>query len=199
MDRLVSRRWIRFALMSVPALVAVLTLGGRAFDATGSLASGGPAPPLHLTDDRGGVFDLASRRGKVTLVYFGYTACPDVCPTTLGDLQRVWPLLGTDRERITEVFITLDPARDTPAVLQDYLANFTPAPLGLTGPPDLIAAAARAWGVTWRKAEGGRFIDHTSVVTVVGPDGRERLRYGFLQLGDPNAIAGDLRRVLHGS
>ena len=60
----------------------------------------------------------------------------------------------------------------------------------------IIAAAAQDWGIVWRKAEGGRFIDHTSVVTVVGPDGRERLRYGFSQLGDPQAIARDLRRIL---
>ncbi len=197
MDRLVARRWLRFAPLGLLALGAALALHGPAHDAAGSAAWDAPAPPLHLADDRGGVFDLASRRGGVTLVYFGYTACPDVCPTTLGDLERVWPYLGDDAASVRVVFVTLDPARDTPAALHDYLANFAPAPLGLTGAPDAIAAAARAWGITWYPAEDGRFIDHTSVVAVVGPDGRLRLRYGFSQLGDPQAIARDLRRVLH--
>jgi protein SCO1/2 len=70
-------------------------------------------------------------------------------------------------------------------------------PVGLTGSPEAVAAAARAWGVTWRPSEGGAYIDHTSVVAVVGPDGRERLRYGFSQLENPKAVASDLKYILH--
>lgn len=157
------------------------------------------APPLVLVADQGGTFDLAAHRGEVVLVYFGYTHCPDVCPTTLGLLEAVSRRLGADGRRVVQVFVTLDPRRDTPGVLHAYLSNFDPVPIGLTGSPDAIAATARAWGVTWRQADGGRYIDHTSVVTVVGPDGKERLRYGFSQLYDPEAVARDLRHVLHGS
>ena len=199
MERLVGLRGLRVAFPICLLLGAWLwARGAERVSTVGSETSGGMAPPLSLPDDRGETFDLAAHRGGVTLVYFGYMSCPDVCPTTLSEIAAVWPYLGEDRDRISEVFVTLDPARDTAAALGDYLANFEPKPLGLTGTPAAIATAAHDWRITWRMAEGGRFIDHTSVVTVVGPDGRERLRYGFSQMGDPQAIARDLRRILHG-
>lgn len=157
-----------------------------------------PAPPLVLPDDAGGTFDLAQHRGSVILVYFGYTLCSDVCPTTLDAIAAARSRLGPDANRITPVFVTLDPARDTAAALHDYLAAFggpgLPAPIGLTGRADQVADAARNWGVTWRVA--GNFIDHTSVVDAVAPDGRLRLRYGYSQLADPGAVAKDLHRLL---
>ena len=155
------------------------------------------APSLVLPDDQGGRFDLAAHRGRIVLVYFGYTHCPDVCPATLNLLVAVSELLGADRGRVEQVFVTLDPRRDTPEILRAYLSNFDPAAVGLTGSPEEVAAAARAWGVTWHLAEGGAYIDHTSIVTVVGSDGRKQLRYGFSQLGDPAAVARDLRHILH--
>jgi protein SCO1/2 len=97
---------------------------------------------------------------------------------------------------VTEGYL-LDPRRDTPDILRAYLSNFDPVPVGLTGSPEELAAAARTWGVTWRPAGCCAYIDHTSLVAVVGPDGRERLRYGFSQLGDPAAVARDLRHILH--
>jgi len=155
------------------------------------------APPLILPDDQGGIFDLAEHHGEIVLVYFGYTHCPDVCPATLSLLDAVSRQLGTDRRRVKQVFVTLDPRRDTPDALRSFLSNFDPVPIGLTGSPEAIAAAARAWAIIWRPAEGGAYIDHTSVVAVVGPDGRERLRYGFSQLADPAAVARDLRHILN--
>jgi protein SCO1/2 len=109
--------------------------------------------------------------------------------------------LGGDAGRVQSVFVTLDARRDTASALHEYLANFTtdgaPTPIGLTGSPAAIAAAARHWGVTWRPAEAGAFIDHTSVVAAVAPDGRLRLRYSFSQIGDAGAVARDLVRLLH--
>ena len=122
-----------------------------------------------LPNDRGGTFDLAAHRGEIVLVYFGYTHCPDVCPETLNRLDAVWEHLGPDRHRVEEVFVTLDPRRDTPELLRAYLSYFDPAPVGLTGSPEAVAAAARAWGVTWRPVKGGAFIDHTSLVAVSVP------------------------------
>jgi protein SCO1 len=170
---------------------------GHGFSYIGSPVRSDTTPSLVLPDDRGGRFDLAAHRGEIVLVYFGYTHCPDVCPATLNLLDAVSERLGADRRRVEQVFVTLDPRRDTPELLRTYLSNFDPVPVGLTGSPEAIAGAARAWGVTWRPAEGGAFIDHTSLVTVVGPDGRERLRYGFSQLGDPAAVARDLIHILH--
>jgi protein SCO1/2 len=167
------------------------------FSYVGTRVGSGKAPSLVLPDDRGGTFDLAAHRGKIVLVYFGYTHCPDVCPATLNLLDAASELLGADRRRVEQVFVTLDPRRDTPELLRAYLSHFDPASTGLTGSPEAVAAAARAWGVTWRPAAGGAYIDHTSIVAVVGPDGRERLRYGFSQLSNPGAVARDIRHILH--
>jgi protein SCO1/2 len=168
---------------------------------TGTPMAPQPAPQLALADDAGGNFDLSQHRGDVVLVYFGYTHCPDVCPTTLTMMAAALTRLGTDARRVQSVFVTLDPRRDTASELREYLANFTtnsaPTPIGLTGSAEAIAAAARDWGVTWRPAESGAFIDHTSVVTAVGPDGRLRLRYSVSQIGDTAAVARDLAHLLH--
>ena len=168
---------------------------------SGRLSIGTPtaerlAPPLVLPDDRGDIFDLASQRGRAVLVTFGYTRCPDVCPMTLAFLQHAMTELGPNEARVREVFVTLDPGHDTPAVLKQYLAEFPPAPIGLTGTPDATAAAARDWGVVWRRTKSG-FVDHSVVVVLVGPRGRQRLRFGFSQLSNAAAVAHDLEAVLH--
>ncbi|HVY16178.1 MAG TPA: SCO family protein [Rhodopila sp.] len=155
-----------------------------------------PVIPLALPDDQGGQFDLSRHRGQVVMIYFGYTHCPDVCPTTLGVMADAMRDLGPDAPRVLPVFVTLDPKRDTAAALHVYLANFDPPPLGLSAGPAATAAAAKDWDIAWRFADGGAFIDHSSVVTVVGPDGRVRLRYGFSQLQDGRVLANDLRHLL---
>ena len=175
----------------------VYSRSGNGFSYVGTQVRSGTAPLLVLPNDRGGTFDLAAHRGGIVLVYFGYTHCPDVCPATLNRLDAVSELLGEDRRRVEQVFVTLDPRRDTPELLRAYLSNFDPVPIGLTGSPEAVAATAGGWGVTWRPAKGGAYIDHTSLVVVVGPDGRERLRYGFSQLGNPAAVARDLSHILH--
>jgi protein SCO1 len=167
------------------------------FSYVGTRVRSGAVPSLKLPNDRGGTFDLAAHHGGIVLVYFGYTHCPDVCPATLNRLDAVLELLGADQRRVEQVFVTLDPRRDTPELLRAYLSNFDPVPVGLTGSPEAVAATARAWGVSWRPAKGGAYIDHTSLAVVVGPDGRERLRYGFSQLGDPAAVARDISHILH--
>jgi protein SCO1 len=175
--------------------------------AHGHVYSGTPiapqrTPALALIEDKGGHFDLAQHRGEVVLVYFGYTHCPDVCPGTLTMIEAALGRLGPDARRVCSVFVTLDPRRDTAAALREYLKNFNggAAPLfvGLTGTPEGIATTARAWGVRWRPVAHGAFIDHTSVVTVVDPGGRLRLRYGTSQLGNPAAVADDIEHLLHG-
>jgi protein SCO1 len=146
------------------------------FAYTGTPVAGRHIIPLSLPDDEGARFDLARHRGQVVLVYFGYTHCPDVCPTTLSVIADAMRDLGPEARRVLPVFVTLDQARDTASALRAYLANFDPAPLGLTADPAATAAAAKDWGVVWRFVDGGAYIDHTSVITVVGPDGRVRLR-----------------------
>jgi protein SCO1/2 len=186
--------------LAVPALLAAaLWVSARPFDGASfvGMQLDAPAPPLVLFDDRGEKFDLKRHRGGVVLVYFGYTHCPDICPGTLTFLQAVWQQLGTDADRVEWVFVTLDPSHDTPDVLREFLSQFNPVPVGLTGAPAEIATTARAWGMTVRPAKEGAYFDHTSLVAAVGPDGRQRLRYGFGQLGDAAAVARDLKQILH--
>lgn len=161
----------------------------------GTPLDGRPAPSLDLEDDRGGEFHLGALRGRVALVYFGYTHCTDICPATLAALAGVMDRLGPDARRVSVVFVTLDPA-DAGPILRDYLSAFRPAPLGLTGTREQIAAAAQAWGVNWTLAEKGAFMDHDSSVTLVDPEGRLRARYGFSQIGREEDVARDIRGVL---
>ena len=91
-----------------------------------------PAPPLRLVEHGGRAFDLAAERGKVVLLFFGYTHCPDICPTTLADWRRVHAALGADTSRVRFVFVTTDPERDTPEVAQQYARQFHPAIIGLS-------------------------------------------------------------------
>jgi protein SCO1/2 len=187
--------------LAVPALLAgALWVFARPVDEISFVGTrvDVPAPPLALFDDRGERFDLMRHRGGVVVVYFGYTHCPDICPGTLALLQAVWHELGTDADRVEWVFVTLDPSRDTADVLREFLSQFNPVPMGLTGTPAEISTTASAWGVTVRSAEEGAYFDHTSLVAAVGPDGRERLRYGFGQLGDTAAVARDIKQILHG-
>ncbi|WP_288128108.1 SCO family protein [Thiomonas sp.] len=159
-----------------------------------------PAPAFKgLSDTHGRPFDWKAERGRAVLVFFGYTHCPDVCPLTLSALARALDRLGPLRSEVRVVFVSLDPARDTPGVLRAYLDAFMPGVIGLRGPLPEVARAARQWGVTWRRvdtSDGGYWIDHTAAVTLVGPRGRLRARYGYGQLTDPAWLPADLRAVL---
>lgn len=188
------------------ALAVVLFLGvslwgyvklGRNYDTTGSPIAAVTAPPLDLVTDGGQRFNLASLQGDVVLVYFGYTHCPDVCPTTLASLSATLKELGPQQKEVRVIFVTLDPTHDQPALLRHYLKTFNPDFIGLTGSPSAVANAARRWQIAWRRVPGHPdYIDHSSVVTLIDPTGRERLRYGVSQIGHPQGIAKDIRGYL---
>ncbi len=134
-----------------------------------------PAPALQLTDQDGQPFDLGSLHGSVALVFFGYTHCTDVCPTTLADLRTA---IGTSGVPAKVVFVSVDPARDTPAVLKAYLDAYKAGFIGLTGTPAQIASAAKAWGVGYQAdppdANGNYEVTHTAETFLV--DGSGMLR-----------------------
>ena len=111
------------------------------------------------------------------LVYFGYTFCPDVCPTTLNSVADALDKMGAKADRMQPLFITVDPKRDTPAVVKQYAAAFSPRLVGLTGSPEQIAAAAKAYRVYYAEHRTGPgpddySMDHSSVLYLMGPDGR---------------------------
>jgi protein SCO1/2 len=131
--------------------------------------------PFHLIDQNGQPFSDQDLKGKPFLVFFGFTHCPDVCPTTLFDISEIMRRLGEDADRTTAVFITVDPERDTPETLKDYMSSFDPHVRALTGDQDALAAVAKAYRVYYRKVpleDGDYTMDHTAIVYLMDKDGR---------------------------
>lgn len=156
---------------------------------------------LDLPDASGKVRSLSEFQGKVVVVFFGFTQCPDVCPTTLLTMTEVMKRLGADAQRMQVIFVTLDPARDTPAVLGKYVAEFDPGFIALAGTPEQTQAAAREFKVFYQKVpgkvEGAYSIDHTAASFVFDPKGRLRLYVRHQQT--PDEIAEDVKRLLAGA
>lgn len=154
-----------------------------------------------LTDASGAHRTLADYKGKVVAVFFGYTQCPDVCPTTMVDLADVMKRLGPDADKVQVLFITIDPERDTPALLSKYVPAFDPRFVGLTGSPDDIARVAKEFKVFYQKVPGSTpdsyTMDHFAGTYVFDPQGRIRL---FVRYGQkPEAIAADVKALLNAS
>ncbi len=139
--------------------------------------------PFTLTDQSGRRVADTDLSGQLLLVYFGYTYCPDACPTALGIMSAAIDKLGAEGDRVTPVLITLDPARDTQEVLADFAASFHPRLLALRGTDTEIAAAAKAYRVYFAKAEGGDgenyLVDHTTLIYLMGPDGAYLAHFGI--------------------
>jgi len=141
---------------------------------------------------------LVDFRDKVVMLYFGYTFCPDVCPATMVELRDAMEILGDRSEDVQVIMITVDPERDTPEVLEQYLAHFDESFIGLTGTPDELIAVTAPMGIFFEKHEGsaasGYLIDHTATVAVLDKDGKLRLIYPFGITGEE--IAADLKYLV---
>jgi len=168
--------------------------GFNAIDITGA----NYATDFRLTDPTGNVKTLADFKGKVVLLFFGYTHCPDVCPTTLADAARAVKQLGNDGKRVQVLFVTLDPKRDTPQVLAQYVPAFNPDFLGLYGDEATIRKTAKDFHVFYEERSGAAqdeySIDHTAGTLVFDPQGRLRL---FINYGmTAEKISADLQKLL---
>jgi protein SCO1/2 len=180
----------------------VIVLGAFMYLAGHSASSIGPAVasvggPFHLEDQNGKPFGDQDMKGRPFLVFFGYTHCPDVCPTTLFEMSEVLKALGNDADRAGALFITVDPERDTPAMLKDYLSNFDPHLRGLTGDPAAVGAALKAYRVYAAKIplkDGDYTMDHTAAVYLMDKDGRFVAPFNLKQT--PEAAAAQLRGYL---
>ena len=156
------------------------------------------ARKLELPDVDGTLRSLADWKGKVTVVFFGYTQCPDVCPTTMTELAAIRKSLGAEGDKLQSVFVTIDPERDTPEILKAYVANFGPGFTALRGTPEQTAAAAKEFKVFFAKVpgrNGGNYsMDHSAASFVFDPAGRVRLYvpYG----GDAKKFAADLKQLV---
>ena len=153
---------------------------------------------LELTDHTGRARSLPDFRGKLVVLFFGYAQCPDVCPTTLAELARAMKSLGTDAERVQVLFVTLDPERDTPVVLAQYVPAFDARFLGLRGDDEATRRAAKEFKVFYEKrpgtAAGSYTVDHGAQVYVLDTQGRLRLFVRYNRLGTD--LVDDLRSLL---
>ena len=156
------------------------------------------ARDIPLTDHNGQKRSLQDFRGKVVVVFFGYTQCPDVCPTSMQELAEVKQMLGKDGDRLQGIFVTVDPERDTPEVLKAYMANFDPSFLALYGSPEQLAAVAKDFKIYYKKVDGktptSYTMDHSAGSYVYDTAGRLRIynRYG----SGAQALAADVKALL---
>ena len=202
-----NRRGLWAALAAVVLLIGAvavwsvvngrLPFGAPTFHGT-VIQSPDLAADFTLTASTGGQLSLSDLRGKVVLLYFGYTFCPDACPTTLSELKKVPAALGDRADEVQVVMVSVDPQRDTPEVLREYLSYFDPSFLGLTGTEEEVLAAATPLGIYFSAHEGsaasGYLVDHTTTILVIDKAGYLRLLYGFETQGED--IAADMRYLV---
>ena len=199
----------RFARLAALGAAVSLAFGMAACDKAGA-PSAAPqfrgiditgaeyARNLSLPDQYGKPRTLADFKGKVVVVFFGYTQCPDVCPTTMVELAQVKKALGADGERVQGLFVSIDPERDTPEILKAYMASFDPSFVALRGTPEQTLAAAKEFKVFFAKVpgktEGSYTMDHTAGSYILDGNGKVRLfvRYG----GGVEALTADLKALL---
>jgi len=180
------------AVAIVAGALAMLPNNGR--QVTTQIAIGGP---FRLLDqDKNEVTD-ETFIGEPKLVFFGFTHCPDICPTALFDMSQAFEALGTDARKVSGLFITVDPERDTPDVMKSYLGSFHPSIQGLTGSPEQVAAVIKAYRAYAKKVptQGGDYtMDHTAIVYLMGKDGEFIAPFDLKR--PPDVVAADLRRYL---
>ena len=194
--------WTRRALIAV--LLAALVLCGillfklyerYAGEDSGSADIGGP---FELVNQDGKTVTEADFKGKLLLIYFGYTYCPDACPTALGVMAAALGKLDVAGERVTPILVSIDPARDTPEALKDYVAAFHPRLVGLTGSEEQVAKAAKAYRAFYQKQPGstgdGYLMDHSTLIYLMDAEGRFLTYFG--PQATPDEVAEAIRRYL---
>src|SRR3979411_746400 len=183
-----------FASSPVVGLGVVLWLLGGLRGVTAPAAIGGP---FQLTDLAGQTVTEKNLQGRPTLIFFGFTHCPDVCPTTLFEISEVMRVMGRDADRVNAYFISVDPERDTSAAMKDYLSSFDPRLKGLTGDPDAVAKAISDFRVYARKVplkDGDYTMDHTTLIYLMDRDGHFVSPFNLKRT--PEEAAADLKRYL---
>jgi protein SCO1/2 len=175
-------------------LVLMLWAMGGLKNATAPAAIGGP---FQLTDQAGRTVTEKNMQGRPSLIFFGFTHCPDICPTSLFEISEVLRAMGKDADRVNAYFISVDPERDTTEAMKDYLSSFDSHLEGLTGNPEQIAKVISAYRVYARKVplkEGDYTMDHTALIYLMDRDGRFVSPFNLKR--SPEQAAADLRRYL---
>jgi len=183
-----------FAASLVVGLLIMFWAMGGVSKVAQPAAIGGP---FQLTDQNGKAVTDKSLKGKPTLIFFGYTHCPDVCPTSLFEISEVLRALGKDADKVNAVFISVDPERDTPATMKDYLSSFDPHLEGLSGDPAETAKVITSYRVYAKKVptkDGDYTMDHTALIYLMDRDGRFVSPFNLKRT--PEEAATDLKRYL---
>ena len=198
-----TTRSTRVLLMTAAFLAGLMLCFGVVMIVTGRLSTpvaqqiAAIGAPFKLIDQNGQMVTDQDLKGRPFLVFFGFTHCPDVCPTTLFEVSEILRALGTAADRTRALFITVDPERDTPAVIKDYLSSFDPRLKGLTGDVPAITAVAKAYRVYFKKVPlepDGYTMDHTAIVYLMDKEGRFVSPFNLKRTTD--AAAADLRKHL---
>jgi protein SCO1 len=197
-----TARTSQIVLVFAAFLTGLVIFSGAFLYATGNLGGGGTGSsaiggPFRLVDQNGNPITDADLKGKPYLVFFGYTHCPDVCPTTLFDVSEVLRALGKDADGTGALFVTVDPERDTPAVMKDYLSSFDPHLRGATGDRTAIDATEKSYRVYAKKVptqSGDYSMDHTALVYLMDKQGRFVAPFSLKR--KPEEAAADLRRYM---
>lgn len=197
------RRLLRSTLLALltggALLLGACSEGGKASFNAIDVTGADYAKDFALTDHNGQARTLKDFQGKIVVMFFGYTQCPDVCPTSMTELAAVKKLLGPDGDKVQGLFVTVDPERDTPEIMKAYMANFDPSFLALyAASPEQLAAVAKDYKVYYKKVEGktptSYTMDHSAGMYIYDTQGRLRLysRYG----SGAGALADDIRLLL---
>ena len=189
---------ISFLLIGIVAVWTILFGKPASFRGTTYAEPYPPASDIALTRADGTGFQLSGMRGKIVLLFFGYTSCPDVCPTTLAELNQAMGQLGDDAKNVQVVFVTVDPGRDTPERVQEYVNHFNSNFIGLSGTEDELTKVWNDYGTYREIVEGtsalGYLVNHTARVTLVDADGNLRVSFSFEMPVDD--IVHDLKLIL---
>ena len=188
-----------FLSVIVLSLVAACEPAKPPFNAVDITGTAGFGTDFRLTDHNGKTRTIADFSGKAVAIFFGFTHCPDVCPTTLSDMKRVMEKLGPDSGRLQVLFVTVDPKRDTPELLAKYVPSFNASFLGLYGDDEATAKIARDFKIIYRiqpgKTADSYTVDHSAGTLIFDPHGTLRLFVDYGRL-TPEQIAVDIKRLL---
>jgi protein SCO1/2 len=178
--------WVGLSSLTVVVVAALLTIifsKPASFRGTAYTEPFPAAPQIELKQSDGGAFRLSDQKGKIVLLFFGYTSCPDVCPTTLAELNLIMGKLGRKTDLVQVIFVSVDPKRDTPEKIQEYVNHFNKGFVGLSGPIEELEKIWKDYGVFREEVQSdsalGYIVNHTARVYLIDMDGNLRLSYGF--------------------
>src|SRR5919204_5177646 len=197
MERTAARPLVIVSAFTASLLIGLLVMLWAMGGVRGVTAPAAIGGPFQLTDQSGATVTEKDLQGKPTLIFFGFTHCPDVCPTSLFEISEVLRAMGADADKVNAYFVSVDPERDNASAMKDYLSSFDPHLKGLSGDPQAVAKVLSAYRVYAKKVplkDGDYTMDHTALIYLMDRDGRFVSPFNLKRT--PEAAATDLKRYL---